>query len=160
MVTIRISKMNKVKLKMKAKLTRRNRISLILLFSFSFLIFSCGDERCRTPFGEGGTIDLLQPDFNILYNNPGATLVINRGYRGILVHCTNLYEYVAFECACPYCRETGMVPDDRQRASVLVCPDCGSRFDVFFGNPLDGAMTSCMLYQYSTHYDGRYLSIY
>jgi len=135
------------------------RKGLYILF-FVLLFAACGGDRCRTPFGEGGTLDLLQPDFISLYNNPGETLVINRGYRGILIHCTNMSEYVAFDCACPYCLETGLIPDDTRRAALLECPDCGSRFDVFFGNPLDGSLTSCMLYQYNTHYDGRYLSIY
>lgn len=130
-------------------------IPIMLLFA------ACVGDRCRTPFGEGCTIDLSQPEFINLYNNPGETLVIfNRGYRGILVHCINFSEYVAFECACPYCRETGMEPDDSRRASMLICPECGSRFEVIFGNPLEGALTNCMLYQYNTHYDGHYLSIY
>ena len=124
------------------------------------LLTACGSDVCRTPFGEGGTLDLQQPDFISLYNNPGETLVINRGYRGILVHCTNLAEYVAFDCACPHCRDVGMTPDHPRRAAYLECPECGSRYDLFFGNPLQGALSSCPLYQYNTHYDGRYLSIY
>lgn len=153
--------MRKQKTRNEKCLTQNRCVIGFLISSLSFIIFTaCAGERCRTPFGEGGTIDLTQPDFINLYNNPGETLVINRGYRGILVHCTNLSEYVAFECACPHCHEVGMTPDDPHRATVLVCPECGSRFEVFFGNPLDGALTSCMLYQYSTHYDGRFLSIY
>lgn len=124
------------------------------------LLTACGGDMCRTPFGEGGTLDLMQADFLSLYNSPGETLVINRGYRGILVHCTNLSEYVAFDCVCPHCLDIGMSPDDPRRASMLTCPRCGSRFDLFFGNPLQGAQTSCTLFQYNTHYDGRYLSIY
>lgn len=135
------------------------RHSLCSLFII-LLITACGDNRCRTPFGDGGELDLLQPDFISLYNNPGETLVINRGYRGILVHCTNLSEYVAFECACPHCHDVGLRPDDEHRAAMLICPQCESRFDVYFGAPLDGAQTSCMLFQYNTHFDGRYLSIY
>ena len=104
-------------------------------------------------------MDLLQPDF-IRLNTPGETMVINRGYRGILVHCINISDYVAFECACPHCRETGMTPDDPCTASILTCPDCGSRFDVYFGNPLEGSLTGCMLFQYNTFFDGRFLSIY
>lgn len=110
--------------------------------------------------GEGGTLDLLQPDFIGLYNNPGATLVINRGYRGILVHCTALSEYVAFDCVCPLDHEVGMLPDDNRAAVMLTCPSCGSRFELFFGNPLDGAATACPLRQYNVFYDGRNLSIY
>ena len=124
------------------------------------LLTACGGDVCRTPFGEGGTLDLLQPDFISLYNSPGQTLVINRGYRGILVHCTNLSEYVAFDCACPHCREVGMTPDDPRHAAYLECPECGSRYDVFFGNPLQDALSPCPLFQYNTAYDGRYLTIY
>ena len=132
----------------------------LLLLVFPLLFASCVGDRCRTPFGEGGVMDLLLPEFLSLYNSPGETLVINRGYRGILVHCINLSEYVAFDCACPHCLEVGMVPDDAHHAAMLTCPECGSRFDVFFGNPLEGALTGCPLYQYNTYYDGRYLSVY
>ena len=142
-------------------MAQRKHVTLFAL-SLGLCIFfaACGGDVCRTPFGEGGTIDLLQPDFINLYNNPGETLVINRGYRGILVHCTNLSEYVAFDCVCPHCLDVGMMPDDPRRAAILECPQCGSQFDIFFGNPLQGAQSACPLYQYNTHYDGRYLSIY
>ena len=149
---------------MKNKVERKKRKKgdwlrqFVFISPLFFFFVSCGSDICRTPFGEGG--ELSQPDFVSLYNNPGETLVINRGYRGIIVHCTNLSEYVAFDCVCPYCRNIGMQPDDSHRASLLECQQCGSRFDLFFGNPLEGAQTACMLYQYNTHYDGRYLSIY
>ena len=140
--------------------SRLRQFACLFPLSFFLLFSSCVGDRCRTPFGEGGELDLLQPDFISLYNNPGETLVINRGYRGILVHCINLYDYVAFECACPHCLDVGMMPDDFHRASILTCPECGSRFDVYFGNPLEGSLTGCMLFQYNTYYDGRFLSIY
>lgn len=105
-------------------------------------------------------MDLLQPDFINLYDNPGATLVINRGNMGILIHCTYLGEYVAFDCTCPNEKTVRLLPDDEKRATLLTCPQCGSRYDVFFGNPLEGAESSCPLYQYQTYYDGRYLTIY
>ena len=136
------------------------RLRHFLCLSLLLLVCGCRGDQCRTPFGEGGDLDLLQPDFMNLYNNPGGTLVINRGYRGILVHCSGLSEYVAFDCVCPHCREVGMTPDSPTHAVMLTCPECGSRFELFFGNPLEGAVTSCMLYQYNTFFDGRILSIY
>ncbi len=132
----------------------------LFILPLLLLLAACHTDRCKVPFGEGGDIDLLQPDFINLYNNPGETLIINRGYKGILVHCTNLSEYVAFDCVCPSCLGVRTEPDDPRRASILTCPECGSRFEVFFGNPLDGATTSCGLYQYRTFFDGRILSIF
>lgn len=131
-----------------------------MMVAAALLFTACVGERCDTPMGEGGTIDLLQPDFISLYNSPGATLAINRGYRGIIVHCTNLEEYVAFDCVCPLDHTTRMLPDDDRAAVMLTCPQCGSRFELYFGNPLDGAATACPLRQYNTYYDGRYLTIY
>lgn len=132
-----------------------------ILLAFSLLLLAgCKGDRCDTPFGEGGTINLTVPEFNNLYNNPGATLVINRGYRGILVHCVALGQYVAFECACPKDHDTRMIPDDDRYAIILTCPDCGSRFELTYGNPLEGATTSCPLYAYNTAYDGQVLEIW
>ncbi len=138
------------------------RLRQTFCLGLALLFCGCHVDRCTTPFGEGGELDLLMPEFFNLYNNPGGTLVINRGYRntGILVHCMNLGEYVAFGCVCPHCQDQVLQPDDAQRATLLTCPDCGSRFEVYFGNPIEGSQTSCPLFQYNTRYDGRYLSIY
>lgn len=121
---------------------------------------SCIPERCNTPFGQGGTIDLSNPEFDNLYNHVGGTLVVSCGYKGVLVRCVGFSEYVAFECACPHDREVRMEPDDPQAAVILTCPTCGSRFELSYGNPLEGAVTSCPLYQYRTSFDGQNLSIW
>lgn len=134
-------------------------VSLFLISHFVFLV-SCKGERCETPFGEGATIDVTQAEFNNLYNNPGGTLVLNRGHKGILVRCAALGSYAAFECACPNDHDVGMKPDDDRFAMKLTCPVCGSSFDVIYGNPLEGSVTPCPLYQYGTSFDGRLLSIY
>ncbi len=124
------------------------------------LACSCKGERCNTPFGMGGELDLLQPDFINLYNNPGGTLVINRGHKGIIVNCIDLGQYVAFDCTCPNDHDVRMLPDDDYRAVLLTCPVCGSSYDLYFGYPQEGAASGCPLYQYQTYFDGRYLSIY
>lgn len=136
------------------------RTGLLFVFGVSLTLAACKTERCDTPFGLGGELDLLQPDFINLYNNPGGTLVINRGHKGILVNCVGLGEYAAFECACPLDHDVRMLPDDPTHAMLLECPQCGSRFEVYFGNPLDGSLTGCPLYQYNTAFDGRVLTIY
>lgn len=124
------------------------------------LLASCKPERCNTPFGQGATIDLTEPEFNNIYNHVGGTLMISCGYKGVIVRCVGFSEYVAFECACPFDREVRMDADDPRAAVILTCPSCGSRFELSYGNPLEGSVTSCMLYQYRTSFDGRLLSIY
>lgn len=136
---------------------RMLRLSLPLTL---LLLVGCRGERCNTPFGEGGTLDLVQPDFINLYNNPGGTLVINRGHKGIIINCVSLGEYVAFDCTCPNDHDVRMLPDDDKRAMLLTCPVCHSNYEIYFGLPLEGAVSTCPLFQYSTAYDGRFLTIY
>lgn len=140
--------------------TLKSSVCLLFLVAAVMLFPACKAERCNTPFGVGGELDLLQPDFINLYNNPGGTLVINRGHKGILVNCVGLGNYVAFDCACPLDHDIRMLPDSPTSAMLLECPVCGSRFEVYFGNPLDGSKTGCPLYQYNTQFDGRVLVIY
>lgn len=130
------------------------------IFPLVFLLAGCNPERCNTPIGQGGEIDLTAPEFSNLYNHVGGTLVISCGYKGVLVRCVGFSEYVAFECACPHDHEVRMEPDDPRAAVLLTCPACGSRFELSYGNPLEGAATSCTLYQYRTALDGYRLSIY
>lgn len=124
------------------------------------LLTGCKTEQCSTPFGNGGTIDLTMEEFSNLYNHVGGTLVISCGHKGVLVRCSGFSEYTAFECACPHDHEVRMEPDDEREAVILTCPTCGSRFELVYGNPLQGSVTSCTLYQYHTDFDGRLLTIY
>lgn len=122
------------------------------------LLLSCQPDHCNTPFGAGGTIDLI--DYSNLYNHVGGTEMISCGYKGVLVRCSGFSEYTAFECACPHDHEVRMQPDDSKEAVILTCPSCGSRFELINGAPLEGSATSCMLYQYGVAVEGTLLSIY
>ena len=136
------------------------RIGWVLALAVG-LCWGCKTDRCNTPFGSVGTIDVSLPEYSNLYNNPGGTLVVaNGGHKGVLVHCVALGNYVAFECACPKDHEVRLLPNDDRYAVVLTCPSCASRFEVVYGNPLEGSATGCPLYQYNTSFDGRMLSIY
>ena len=130
------------------------RLPLIALL----LLAACHTDRCDTPFGQGGTIDLASADYSILAT-VGGTADVTRGYKGIIVRCDAVGSYVAFEMACPL-DHVRMVPDDRDYAVKLTCPTCQSSFDIIYGNPLTGSATPCPLYQYNTVLDGRYLSIW
>lgn len=125
------------------------------------LLGACKSEDCNTPIGSVGTIDVTQAEYSNLYNNPGGTLVLGQvGHRGVLVNCVALGSYVAFECACPHDHDVRLLPNDDDYAVLLTCPSCGSRFELIHGNPLEGSATGCSLYQYSTSFDGRQLTIY
>ena len=136
----------------------------LLVFSFYFLVgclaAACSrDNLCNTPFGEGASIDIYQPDFAAL-QTVGGTLTINRGYKGIFIRRTTYADFVAFECACPNCHETRLLPDPDWNGAVLQCPTCQSRFETEYGIPLNGSATSCPLYEYRTYFDGYTLEIY
>lgn len=133
---------------------------LTWLFCVALLSTSCSrDSVCNTPFGDGGVIDITQPDLAAL-QNVGGTVTINRGYKGIFVRRINYGEFVAFECACPHCHEVRLTPDPDWGGAVLMCATCGSKFETEYGTPLDGSATSCMLYEYRTAFDGYTLEIY
>lgn len=134
-------------------------ISLSPFFLITFLLFSSCAPDCNTPFGEGAVIDTYQPEFASL-SNVGGTVIINRGYKGIFVRRVSYSEFVAFECACPHCREVRLLPLDGWEGEVLECPDCKSRYETLYGQPLEGAASGCPLYEYRTHYDGILLEIY
>lgn len=83
------------------------------------------------------------------------------GYLGVVVVRTSYNSFVAFERACPEDNATQVVISEEWGSSILQCPKCGSCFIVEAdGMPMDGSVTSCPLYQYSTHYSGGVLSIY
>ena len=129
-------------------------IAVLLLF------VACNPERCNTPFGAGGTIDLTMPDFAPLAHVGGSMSVGGIGYQGVHITRTSYSDFVAFELACPNDHEARLESDPDWGGSILVCPVCSSKFNALDGTPLNGSSTPCPLYEYSTHFDGRTLEIY
>lgn len=143
------------------RLARGYRAGLIFMFTAAFFVFpSCtSDSICNTPFGEGASIDIYQPDFNALVNI-GGCVTINRGYKGIFVRRVSYTDFVAFECACPNDHEVRLVPDPDWAGAVLKCNACGSLYETEYGQPLEGSASGCPLYSYDTYFDGTVLEIY
>lgn len=147
--------------------SRQRRLARTLragLFFFSsaplFLSLSCTrDNICDTPFGEGASIDIYQPDFNALATI-GGTVTVNRGYKGIFVRRISYSDFVAFECACPNDHEVRLTPDPDWAGAVLKCSACGSLFETEYGQPLEDSASGCPLYEYRTYFDGYILDIY
>ena len=132
------------------------RLYIVLLL---VALVGCKADRCDTPFGEGGTIDITMPEFADL-SNVGGAMTINRGHRGIHITRMSYSDFVAFECSCPNDHDVRLLPDTEWGNSVLSCPVCSSRFNALDGTPLSGSATPCPLYQYNTDFDGRLLTIY
>ncbi len=143
------------------RLARIFRASLFFILPSSCLTFnSCARENiCNTPFGEGAVINIYQPDFNAL-TNIGGTVTINRGYKGIFIRRTTLSDFVAFECACPNDNDVRLEPDPDWDGAILRCRACGSLYETEYGQPLEGSVSGCPLYEYNTHFDGYTLEIY
>lgn len=142
--------------------TASNKILLILgmlILTGSFC--GCGDERCSTPIGEAYCV--LEPDSPLYYslNTVGGYEYLVGGHRGLVVIRTALDEFVCYERSCPACHDVAVEVSKDWGSGVLECPQCGSRFSVYTeGVPLDGSITRCPLYQYSTTYDGFELHIW
>lgn len=148
----------KIRVKGERRLAQVLCVAALLTFCFLTLA-SCKRDRCESPIGESGAIYL--PEYPDIYNSVGGTVVLNKGYRGILVRCSAFGEYMAFECACPQDHDVRMLPDDDHNAVLLTCPSCGSRFEVVSsGSPLEGSSTACPLHQYRADLDGNTLYIY
>lgn len=138
----------------------KNGLTRLLCVSFLLLLVACNTDRCNTPFGEGGTINLTDPQFSNVYNHVGGTVMVSMGHKGVLIRCAGFGEYTAFECTCPHDHDVRMTPDSRNEAMILTCSACGSRFELINGAPLEGSVTSCLLYQYSVAVNGSLLTVY
>ncbi len=138
----------------------KNKFCLYCLFLSALLLVSCNPDRCNTPFGAGGTIDMTEPQFVNIYNHVGGTVMVSLGHKGVLIRCAGFGVYTAFECTCPIDHDVRMEPDSRNDAVMLTCSACGSRFELINGAPLEGSATSCLLYQYRTAVDGSLLTVY
>ena len=153
--------MRNEKLEIRKWLARLCCVAMFFVFPFSFfLLISCHPDRCDTPFGLGGTIDVTMPNFAPLMNVGGSMSVGGIGNKGVHITRISYSEFVAFDLVCPNDHDVRLEADADWGGSMLTCPVCSSRFNALDGTPLDGAATPCPLYQYGTSFDGRMLSIF
>lgn len=91
---------------------------------------------------------------------PGNYLYLNGGYKGIVLSCTYLDEYVAFDRACPYHPRTeDAVLEVDSTGLFLVCPKCGSKFMCSDGSIVNGPSKHTPL-EYLVDYQDPVLYIY
>lgn len=138
----------------------RSRAYIPCLVATLMLLAACSADRCDTPFGTGGTIDITMPDFAPLSTVGGSMSVGGMGNKGVHITRTAYSDFVAFDLVCPNDHDVRLVADDDWGGSILTCPTCSSRFNALDGTPLSGSATACPLYQYNTTFDGRMLTVY
>lgn len=138
-----------------------NRWAILMMLSLALLTGCKHEHVCNTPIGDANCrIEPNSPLYHGL-NVVGGYEYLVGGHKGLIVVRTSYDEFVCYERTCPNDHDTPVNVSSDWGSSVLECPVCGSRFSTYTdGVPLDGSVTPCPLYQYSTRYDGSYLYIY
>lgn len=105
------------------------------------------------------TLYLSLPEYSAL-NSVGNSILINGGYKGIIVYRKSIDAFAAYDRACPY--------DPTTTGSILVVDSslvqvrddkCGSKFSLFDGSITNGP-ASRPLRAYATEYDAAAQSLY
>jgi nitrite reductase/ring-hydroxylating ferredoxin subunit len=128
------------------------------------LLLMAGCKKEEQPID----IPYVYVNFNL---NPNSTEYINLnpvngwetvtgGYQGILLFRISIYEFAAFERACP---NDPLSPGAQIRVEdsgiTCYCPICKSRYIMTDGTPFEGP-SHFPLKQYMTTYDGYLLYVY
>ncbi len=139
-----------------------NSISKIFILIIGLLLFSipaCNNDD-QIPYVQVNlTLYLNTAEFQEL-KVPGNWANITGGVRGIIVFCPYDGEYLAFERNCPYepSNDSARVEVD-ETGMFAVCPDCGSKFNLYDGSVVDGP-AGLPLRQYTTSLENDVLYIY
>ncbi len=92
-------------------------------------------------------------------NVVGGWETVVGGYNGIVIYRKTLYEFTAFERACPYDPTTeGAQVRVESSGITCYCPVCGSKYTLTEGTPFEGP-SRYLLKQYTTVYDGTLLYV-
>ena len=140
----------------------KKHLALTICMSFTLILLLGGcdkDRMCRVPLGDATCqINPNSAEYPGLNNLSGYQYIVG-GYQGLVVIRTSWSEFVAYERTCPH-DEGRLEMAEGYGNLVLQCPECGSQFSTFAdGAPMEGSLTSCLLRQYDTYYDGTLLYI-
>lgn len=119
-------------------------IGIFLLFFFA--CFSCKNNY-------NGSVPYTKVSFNISLNtgnlvHVGGCEYYTGGIRGIVVYRLDMVNFLAYDRACPYdWADGGSVVYDPASLS-LNCEECGSRFDILAGYPMQGTIATSPLRAY------------
>lgn len=131
---------------------------LLILTAIIITFSSCGREQYSgipiVPVNF--SIDVFAFDQGELANMPGNYAMYREGYRGVMVYCTFVEQYAAYERTCTYKPETTCTQklEVDETGSFLYCPDCGSQFMILSGGiPTKGSKATRRLLMYNTSYN-------
>jgi nitrite reductase/ring-hydroxylating ferredoxin subunit len=131
-------------------------------FIFSVLLITCSFSCDKET--EGTSIPYVYVNFTIYPNTldfipDGGWVTVTGGYKGIIIYRPLHEEFLAFERACPYDPLEDSARLEVETSGIIaVDPNCGSRFLLTDGSPVEGPAT-ISLKQYRTRYDGYSLSV-
>ena len=137
------------------------------VFGFFLVIIIVASASCKKDKNNGTipnvtvniSIALSLPEFAAL-NSVGNSVIIQGGYKGILVYHRFQNDFVAFELACPYDPLENNAVVEKDSSNVIgVDYNCGSKFYLTDGSVLQGP-ASQSLKQYQTEFDGGSNSLY
>lgn len=74
------------------------------------------------------------------------------GYGGVLVYHTVFDDFVAYDLACPYeANASTRVAVDEEEDLYVVCPACGSKYELTTGRPEPGSVSTYRLQPYNVY---------
>jgi nitrite reductase/ring-hydroxylating ferredoxin subunit len=138
----------------------KNRLKISFLFlSFLVLLTGCQDDDLIPEVLFNYYIDINSVDYNSL-KVPGNAEYLNiAGYRGVIIHCNYVDEYVAFERACPHHPDNADAVVEIDESLNATCPVCGSQFSLYDGTVISGPSERSLKW-YNTDLQGSILYVY
>jgi nitrite reductase/ring-hydroxylating ferredoxin subunit len=137
-------------------------IQVLILIFLSVLSACKKDSVTDDPIPEvpvNLTIYLSLPQYSAL-NSIGNNVIVQGGYKGIIIYRRSLDEFVSFDLACPYDpRENGAILTIESGGVTLTDAHCGSKFNLFDGSVLNGPASRPMK-AYNTEYNSAQQVIY
>lgn len=132
---------------------KSNFFSKIILFFISALfLINCNTSENKIPYVYVNiVVDIDKPEFMEL-NAIGNFVYITGGVSGIIVYRDGLYDFFAYERACPYDPECGRVHVD-ESGYRLVDTCCGSEFSLTMDGAVLKGPSDKPLRKYITYYN-------
>jgi len=132
---------------------RKTASAVLIILLLPLFFIACDKDKEET------SIPYIYVNFTIYPNTldfipDGGWVYVTGGYKGIIIYRYLHDEFLAFERGCPF----DPLEDDARvevetSGIIAVDPNCGSRFLLTDGSPIEGPAT-VGLKQYRTRYDG------